>query len=56
MARLAARKAEIESKLAEPAIYQDIEAYKALLLEQAYVAKELDQVETEWLELSESAC
>jgi ATP-binding cassette subfamily F protein 3 len=56
MARLAARKTEIESKLAEPAIYQDIEAYKALLLEQAYVAKELDQVETEWLELSESAC
>jgi ATP-binding cassette subfamily F protein 3 len=56
MARLNARKSEIESKLAEPATYQDPEACKALLLDQAYVGKELAQVETEWLELIESAC
>jgi ATP-binding cassette, subfamily F, member 3 len=56
MARLNARKSEIESKLAEPAAYQDPEACKALLLDQAYVGKELAQVESEWLELIEGAC
>ena len=56
MAKLNARKSEIESKLAEPAAYQDAEAYKALLLDQAYVGRELDRVESEWLELIESAC
>ena len=56
MARLNARKSEIESKLAEPATYQDPEACNALLLDRAYVGKELDQVESEWLELIESAC
>jgi ATP-binding cassette subfamily F protein 3 len=51
MARLNAKKASIESQLAQPQIYQDPEALKALLLDQAYVGKELDQVESEWLGL-----
>ena len=50
MARLGAQKASIELRLADPAIYQDPEALKALLLDQAYVAKEIEQVEGEWLE------
>ena len=50
MTRLSARKGEIEAKLADPAVYQDGEAVKALLADQAYVARELEQVEAEWLE------
>src|SRR2546425_673089 len=50
MAKLNAKKAEIESRLAEPAIYQDADALKALLLDQAYVGKELEQLEAEWLQ------
>jgi ATP-binding cassette subfamily F protein 3 len=50
MTRLNARKAEIDARLGDPAVYQDQAALKALLLDQAYVAKELEQVETEWLE------
>jgi len=50
MARLGARKAEIERKLADPAVYQDAAALKALLEDQAYVVREIDQVEAEWLE------
>ncbi len=52
MARLNARKGEIETRLGDPAVYQDAEVLKGLLLDQAYVAKELEQVETEWLELA----
>jgi ATP-binding cassette subfamily F protein 3 len=52
MARLNAQKAAIEQKLADPAVYQDGEAVKALLQDQAYLAKELEQVEAEWLELN----
>ena len=52
MGRLNAQKASIEQKLADPAVYQDGEALKALLQDQAYVVKELEQVEAEWLELS----
>ncbi len=50
MTRLNARKAEIDARLGDPAVYQDQAALKDLLLDQAYVAKELAQVETEWLE------
>jgi ATP-binding cassette subfamily F protein 3 len=50
MARLNARRASIELKLSDPAVYQDPEALKALLQDQAYVAKEIEQVEGEWLE------
>jgi ATP-binding cassette subfamily F protein 3 len=52
MNRLNAQKATIERKLADPAVYQDGEAVKALLQDQAYVARELEQVEAEWLELN----
>ena len=50
MTRLNARKASIEQKLSDPAVYQDAEALKALLQDQAYLGKELEQVEAEWLE------
>jgi ATP-binding cassette, subfamily F, member 3 len=49
MSRLNAQKAAIEQKLADPAVYQDPEALKALLQDQAYVVKEIEQVEGEWL-------
>jgi ATP-binding cassette subfamily F protein 3 len=55
MAKLNERKAAIEAKLADPAIYQDQEALKAALLDQAYVAKELEQAESEWLEWADTA-
>jgi len=53
MAKLAPRKADIEARLAGGAIYEEAnkEALKALLLDQAYVARELAQIEAEWLEL-----
>ncbi|MGQ0653101.1 MAG: ATP-binding cassette domain-containing protein [Betaproteobacteria bacterium] len=50
MARLGAQKSQIEAKLADPALYQDEAALKALLLDQACIGKELDEVESEWLE------
>jgi ATP-binding cassette subfamily F protein 3 len=52
MTRLGAQKASIEQKLADPAVYQDAEAVKALLQDQAYLVKELEQVEAEWLALN----
>jgi ATP-binding cassette subfamily F protein 3 len=55
MAKLNERKAAIEAKLGDPAIYQDQAAVKALLLDQAYVAKELGQIEAEWLEWADTA-
>ncbi|HJV82652.1 ATP-binding cassette domain-containing protein [Noviherbaspirillum sp.] len=56
MAKLNARKAEVDGKLADPAIYDDAnkEQLKALILDQAYLAKELEQLETEWLEQHEA--
>jgi len=52
MSRLNARKSEIDARLADPAIYREAEkeALKALVLDQAYVARELTQLEAEWLE------
>jgi ATP-binding cassette subfamily F protein 3 len=50
MARLGARKVEIEKKLGDPALYQDGAELKALLEDQAYVSREIEQVEAEWLE------
>jgi ATP-binding cassette subfamily F protein 3 len=50
MTRLNAQKGEVEARLANPAIYQDPEALKSALHDQAYVARELEQVEAEWLE------
>jgi ATP-binding cassette subfamily F protein 3 len=55
MAKLNARKAEIDAQLSGGAIYEEPqkEALKALLLDQAYVARELAQLEAEWLEVHE---
>ena len=52
MARLHARKAEIEARLADSTLYeqQNSESLKNLLSDQAYVAREIEQVEGEWLE------
>ena len=52
MARLAAQRADIEARLGDPAIYADERKgeLEALLLDQAYVGKELAQLEAEWLE------
>ena len=50
MTRLNAQKGEVEARLANPAIYQDPEALKSALHDQAYVAREIEQVEAEWLE------
>ncbi|MGE5622614.1 MAG: ATP-binding cassette domain-containing protein, partial [Bacillota bacterium] len=56
MAKLNARKAEVDARLADPAIYDDAnkEELKALILDQAYLARELEQLETEWLEQQEA--
>jgi ATP-binding cassette subfamily F protein 3 len=52
MAKLNARKAAVDAKLADPAIYEEAnkEELKMLIVDQAYLAKELEQLETEWLE------
>ncbi len=52
MANLNAQKAAIDAQLADPAAYGEAhrEALKALILDQAYVARELAQLEAEWLE------
>jgi ATP-binding cassette subfamily F protein 3 len=50
MAKLNSQKSAIDARLAEPALYQDPAALKALLLDQAYVGKELAQIEGEWLQ------
>jgi ATP-binding cassette, subfamily F, member 3 len=55
MARLNTRKSEIEARLGDPKVYQDQAALSAALQDQAYVVKELEQVEAEWLELSAGA-
>jgi ATP-binding cassette subfamily F protein 3 len=49
MARLNTQKSEIDAKLGDPKVYQDGEALKALLHDQAYVVREIEQVEAEWL-------
>jgi len=56
MAKLNARKAEIDARLAEPSIYDDAnkEELKTLIVDQAYLSKELEQLETEWLEQQEA--
>jgi ATP-binding cassette, subfamily F, member 3 len=56
IAKCQAKKAEIDTQLAAPEIYDSVnkEALKALLTEQAYQAKELAQFEAEWLEQQEA--
>ena len=52
IARLNAKRADMEERLADPAIYLDAskEALESVLRDQAYVGKELGQLEGEWLE------
>ncbi|MEK6246168.1 MAG: ATP-binding cassette domain-containing protein [Pseudomonadota bacterium] len=52
IARLNAKKADMEARLADPAIYLAASkaALEAVLRDQAYVGKELGQLEGEWLE------
>ncbi|HVL37366.1 MAG TPA: ATP-binding cassette domain-containing protein [Burkholderiales bacterium] len=56
MAKLEARKAQIEAQLAAPETYADPDAVKALLVDQAYVGKALAEVENEWLAMVEPRC
>ena len=52
MARLGAQKTDIEARLGDPAVYAEArkDDLRKLLLDQAYVGKELAQLEAEWLE------
>ena len=56
MDRLNACKAELDSELAAPDIYAEVnkDRLKAFLYEQAQVAKELEQLEAEWMEQQEA--
>jgi ATP-binding cassette subfamily F protein 3 len=55
LAKLNARKSAIDAQLADPALYGEAQkdAVKALVVDQAYVARELAQLEAEWLALQE---
>jgi len=52
MDRLNTRKAELETRLADPTVYAETnkDALKQSLFEQAQVVKDLEQMEAEWLE------
>ena len=52
IARLSAQKSALDARLADPALYQPEarETLQAVLQDQAYVGKELSQLESEWLE------
>jgi len=52
MAKLQEKKATVDARLADPAIYDaaNKDELKALIVDQAYLAKELEQLEMEWLE------
>ena len=50
MNRLNLRKTSIDARLADPALYRDPQALKLALEDQAYVAREIAQVESEWLQ------
>ena len=53
MAKLSAKKAAIDAQLADSSIYSEEkkERLKGLIVDQAYAARELEQAESEWLEL-----
>jgi len=55
MVKLNARKSMIDTQLADPALYGETrrDAVKALIVDQAYVARELAQLEAEWIALHE---
>jgi ATP-binding cassette subfamily F protein 3 len=55
MAKLNAKKAEIDAQLLEPGIYEaeNKEKLKTLVADQAFASRDLEQLESEWLELQE---
>ena len=55
MAKLNTKKSALDAQLADPAIYgeEQKDALKVLILDQAYVARELGELEAEWLALQE---
>ncbi|GAB3466945.1 ATP-binding cassette domain-containing protein [Massilia terrae] len=55
MAKLNAKKAEVDAKLLDPAIYEagKKEELKNLVADQAFCTRDLEQLEGEWLELQE---
>ncbi|HEX9672289.1 MAG TPA: hypothetical protein VGA12_02510, partial [Burkholderiales bacterium] len=55
LAKLNARKSAIDAQLADPALYGEAQkdTVRMLAVEQAYVARELAQLEAEWLALQE---
>ena len=55
MARLNAKKAALEAELTDPAMHEEAnrERLKTLILDQAYVERELTELEAEWLALQE---
>ena len=55
MAKLNAKKAEIDAQLLEPSIYEaeNKEKLKLLVADQAFASRDLEQLESEWLELQE---
>jgi ATP-binding cassette subfamily F protein 3 len=55
MAKLNARKAGIDARLLEPAVYEadKKDELKTLVADQAFLVRDLAQLETEWLELQE---
>ncbi|MBW9333312.1 ATP-binding cassette domain-containing protein [Herbaspirillum sp. RU 5E] len=56
IAKLNARKGDIDARLASPDIYDaaNKEELKTLITDQAYCSKELEQLENEWLEQQEA--
>jgi ATP-binding cassette subfamily F protein 3 len=56
MDRLNARKLELDAELAAPDLYAEVnkDRLKAFLYEQAQVARELEQLEEEWMEQQEA--
>jgi ATP-binding cassette subfamily F protein 3 len=50
IAKLGSRKSALEAQLADPKVYQDAEKVREVLADQAYVARELEALENEWLE------
>ena len=55
MAKLNARKADIDAQLLEPSIYEaeNKDKLKTLVADQAFASRDLEQLESEWLELQE---
>ena len=52
MTKLNARKVALETQLGDPAVYQDADKVREVLADQAYVARELEALENEWLEMN----